>query len=512
MTAKVFFSLQQTPTIKDIQKIALNRYQVELANDLSVHCEQAQAMLERHQQEGALIYGVNSGFGPLAGYQLPDADAKTLQRNLIYHLATGVGDPIDVPTTRAIMATRLASLSRGFSAVPIRVLEILRDCLNAGVIPVVPSLGTVGASGDLTPLAHIALALIGEGHCWDQGQPAPAAKVLQQHKIKPLALKGREALALVNGVSAMTGLAVLNQYRADQLFHLNLSLGVGISEALAGQAQAYNPLLGQARPHPGQQHVHKLLNHWMADSQCLQYSEFKLAGSSPEWQVPHQDPYSLRCLPQIYGAIADQIEYHRKTTRQELTAASDNPLFFPHEDQIIHGGNFYGQHIAFVSDSLSQAVLKMCLHIERALNLICHPHLQKKYPAFLNAAANGLNSGLMGAQVTATALTAHLRGLAIPMATQSIATNGDNQDVVSMGTLAALKNQQMFPHAFTISAITAIALAQAMDLSDPTLYSSNTKAIYEQVRKTLPFIEKDQPLSEPIQIVAAKLMNEASDF
>lgn len=505
MKETITFASSQAIHSRQVARIAHGVAKVALDPSLQRQCQQSEDLLQRHQANDALIYGINSGFGPLAGFQLPDADALTLQRNLIYHLATGVGEPFDIPTTRAIMGSRLASLTRGYSAVPLRVLEILRDCLNSDVIPVVPSLGTVGASGDLTPLAHIALALIGEGKCWHNGKPAPASEVLTAAQIQPLEIRGREGLALVNGVSAMTGLAALNQQQAEHMCKLHLLLGFGIAEALGGQAQAYSPLLGQARPHPGQQKVHTYLNEWAQSSQRLSREAYKLADKNQQWQPPHQDPYSLRCLPQIYGAIFDVLANHQQTVNNELLSASDNPLFFSDQDQIIHGGNFYGQHIAFAADSLTQAVLKAALHIERSISRLCHPLLQNSYPAFLNPADPGLHSGLMGAQVTATAVVAHMRGLAVPMATQTIPTNGDNQDVVSMGTLAAIKCQQVIAHSYQISAIASIALAQAMDLSEATAYSHASQYLYRFVRKHVAALEGDRPLSDDIQNLAIHL-------
>ena len=383
------------------------------------------------------IYGVTTGYGPLACHHVLPGHAAELQRNLIYHLASGVGQPLSAPQTRAVMASRASSLARGFSGIGNAAFDLLLECLNRGVVPVVPEMGTVGASGDLTPLAHIALVLIGEGEAVLEGTRLPGAAALAAAGLSPVSLGHKEGLALVNGTSAMTGISCLNGVGARSATLFALRLAMLYAELLRAPAEAFDPRFGVARPHPGQRKAHRLLTRLAEGSRRLgvmvqppPFLELERAaqdGVLIDRTMP-QAPYTARCLPQIFGAVLDLVDFHDQCTITELRSATDNPLVFAEDEAVLHGGNFYGQHVAFAADTLQMAIIKLALHAERSLARLCDPLLNNGLPAFLQGGPIGRNSGFMGAQVTATALVAELRLQALPASIQSIPTNNNNQD------------------------------------------------------------------------------------
>jgi tyrosine ammonia-lyase len=490
------------------------------------------AYLARCVAERRLIYGVTTGYGPLARHHVAPEHAGALQRNLIYHLAAGVGAPLPDDHVRALMAARAASLARGYSGVGDAVFDLLLACLNRGVTPVVPERGTVGASGDLTPLAHVALVLIGEGRARAGGQEMPGADALRHAGLAPAALGHKEGLALVNGTSAMTGIAALNAERARRAAALTARLAVLHAEVLGGHAEAWDPRFGRVRPHPGQAAAHAALADHAAGSARLTPSVQpppRLAPamgddglfSAPE---PPQDAYTVRCVPQELGAVLDVLAFHERTVRTELNSATDNPLVFAPQGEdggaVLHGGNFYGQHVAFASDALATAVIKLAAWSERALARLCHPAHSRGLPAFLHGGAAGVNSGFMGAQVTATALVAEMRTLAVPASVQTIPTNNDNQDVVTLGTVAARKAGALLDMAWQALAVQALALAQAAELraraegaASPAAagFAPASLALVAAVRAVSPPLAEDRPLADDIARAAAHLERWAAD-
>lgn len=495
--------------IEDVFRVAVKGATILLDPGLEARLTASRAVMLRGIRTGKAIYGVTTGFGPLAGRMIEADDCSTLQRNLVYHLASGVGPPFSRAQTRALMFCRLVNLTRGYSAVAPEAPELLAQWLNKDLIPYVPSLGTVGASGDLTPLAHVTLALIGEGPVWYQGGPVPARERAEALGLPLLSLANREALAFVNGTSAMTGLAALNAATFASLSRRALNQGLFFAELLNGNREHYSPLLGRARGQIGQIQVLEILAQLTQKKARLKNrnTELGLSARATATDVPEpiQQPYTVRCLPQIYGAVWDVRRFHDDIVRREINAATDNPLFFAEEDEIIHGGNFYGQHIAFAADALNNAVIKTAIHLERKINRLTHPQLSPEFPAFLQPNQLGLQSGFMGAQVTATALVAEMRGRSVPLSIQSIATNGDNQDVVTMGTLAALKTSQLLDLLARLVAIDAMVCAQAYDLlpkAEQQKCSSTCEQIHREVREKVAFLEQDRPLSQDIETLA----------
>lgn len=468
-------------------------------------------LLERLAAEGRRIYGVTTGFGPLACHHIVPEEAEALQRNLIYHLASGVGPLYEREETRAMLAARILSLSRGYSAVREETLQFLCRCLNEDLLPCVPQMGTVGASGDLTPLAHLALGWLGEGEVQWRGERMAAQQALAAIGLAPLTLSYKEGLALVNGTSAMTGVAVRNAGLARRAIGWALRWTALYAEALQGKREAWDERFGLVRPHPGQQEAQRRLAALVSGSQKMASadglpridSSRACAGVIAD-QPLLQDPYSIRCAPQIYGAVLDVLDWHDRIVTTELNAVTDNPLFFPAEGDVLHGGNFYGQHIGFVSDALHMAVVKVAAHVERKIARITDPQLSHGLPAFLQPNRTGLQSGFMGAQVTASAILAEMRSEALPASIQSVPTNANNQDVVPMGTIAARKTRRALDHLFRLLAIDGMVMVQAMELRGAR-FSPAAVASQRWLRQTVPALVQDRPLGAELEHLALRL-------
>ncbi|MGQ9832116.1 MAG: HAL/PAL/TAL family ammonia-lyase [Thermochromatium sp.] len=519
-------------SLEDLGAVAAGQASLRLAPAARARMQQNSDLLERLIAEGQLIYGLNTGFGPLADRALDASQAESLQRGLIYHLCTGVGPLYSRAEVRAIMAARLANLVQGWSGVGPDLADFLLALLERDLTPAVPQQGTVGASGDLTPLAHIALAAIGEG--WmladDGGPPIAAAPALARAGLAPLQLKGRAALALVNGTSAMTAIAALNGLSLRRAIMQLARLTLGYGEVMRAHVDAWHPRLAEARPHPGQ----RLVTHWLwtlsQDSARLRrgpdpaptdvpsavHSSDPVAG--PDFgfirrQPLPQDAYSLRCAPQELGAALDLLDFHNSIVTTELNAACDNPLVDTDMAQVHHGGNFYGQPVAYAADALAMATVKLAVFAERAIARITDERLNDSLPPFLTGGRPGLDSGFMGAQVTASALVAEMRALAMPASIQSIPTNANNQDVVTLGTIAARLCRDLIAMLWRLLAIEALVVAQGMDLcyrrgTAPEDFSASSRALLAQVRAKSPPLDRDRPLSAEIETLAQVLRDQ----
>ncbi len=508
-------------TLGEIWAISEGRAAVEPGPGLSAHLARSRELLERLIAENRRVYGVTTGFGPLACQHVTPAVAEQHQQNLIYHLTSGVGAPFTIAETRAILAARLVSLSKGHSGIRPATFSLLVECLNRNVIPVVPSQGTVGASGDLTPLAHIALGLMGEGEIWLDGVPAPAAEALSRMELTPVTLAAKEGLALVNGTSAMTGLAARNGYLARQILAVSTRFSLLFAEVLGGKIEAYAPEISRVRPHPGQQRI-------AAELFALAQGSTRLeplteppridAAEAQDGVIADQpllqDPYTIRCAPQILGAVADTIDHHDRVVGCELNSVTDNPLLFPSVDDpaygfVRHGGNFFGLPVGLASDSLHTALIYLGVLGERQIARLCDPLLSGGLPPYLQGDRTGLQSGLMGAQVTASALVAEMRAGAMPVSIQSIPTNNNNQDVNPMGTVAARHTSRAIHSLFRLLAIEGIALAQAHDLRvaqrPDQRFSQASTALVREIRRHVEYLGQDRPLYRDIERLARAL-------
>ncbi|MGD1924481.1 MAG: histidine ammonia-lyase [Paracoccaceae bacterium] len=511
-SASKIVEITGTLSISDSIAVAEGRAVPVLSSDASERIVAAHGRLRTCVRQARLVYGVTTGFGPLANRQVGTHDIQLLQRNLIYHLATGVGDVADWVTARMIVVARLSSIAQGVSGASPELVARLLGLLGSPYAPRIPMKGTVGASGDLTPLAHMALALLGEGNFIDRdGSEVSSEKVLGTIG-GPFSLESRDGLALVNGTSVMTALAVLDVRRAERLIEMAERLTVGMAEILNGRAEAWHDAFARHRPHPGQVETAKRLRLFAKGSAMLveALAAETLLNPALAAQVverPLQDAYTLRCAPQVIGAARDMLATHLETTQRELNSATDNPLF-PEDAPALHGGNFMGQHIGFASDLLSNATLTLAAFAERQIARLTDERLNEGLPAFLHQGSCGLNSGLMGAQVTATAILAEMRSRSVPASMLSISTNGANQDHVSMGTIAARNARDHLKDFSMVLSILGLAVAQGIDCrGQSNRFASATLDLYRFVRDHSETLTEDRPLSPDILRLADAILN-----
>ncbi len=504
--------LAAAPSVEDIEAIAYGTRPATISPTGWQQIADAERYLRQLIEERRLVYGVTTGYGPLASTQIDPSASRALQRNLVYHLCSGVGEALSPAHTRATIAARIASVSRGHSGIRPGLVERLLAWLDAGLLPEIPAIGTVGASGDLTPLAHVARAVMGEGRARLGDGPWENAATLQRRLgWEPWELDGKDAIALVNGTSTSAGISAVSGAGASRAAVMCARLGTLYAELLGGHAEAFHPAIGAVRLHPGQEQAHRWLSALAADSQRLEPWQAEGAhlrtdqpAVQPDQPLP-QDAYTIRCLPQALGAALDSIDFHNTTVARELRAVSDNPLLFPQEQILLHGGNFFGQHLAFAADALNNAIVQMAVHSERRIHRITDPVRNGALPAFLQPRDTGLQSGFMGAQVTASALVAEMRTGAHPASIQSIPTNADNQDIVTMSTRAARQAALNLTHLYRVLAIEALILAQGVDLSGDRGFAAQSRRLVDWVRERAPALEDDRPLSEEIQALAADL-------
>ena len=450
-----------------------------------------------------IIYGINTGFGPMAQWRVDDEFLSDLQYNIIRSHSTGAGEPLDDIYVRASMIARLGSILQCRSGVHPEVAQLLVEFINRGICPFVPCHGSVGASGDLVQLAHIALTLIGEGKVHYKGEWRPTADVLKENGLKPIGIHIREGLSITNGTSVMTGIACVNQHYAVRLLDLSILASVWMNEI----ASSYNDLmaepLNECRRHIGQIEVARRMRELSADSRLLLNREHELYndGHINDTTFGHkvQPYYSLRCTPQIMGPILETLQQSGRIIEEELRSASDNPIVDPVTRNVYHGGNFHGDYISLEEDKVKIATVRMAMTAERQLNYLFHDRINGILPPFLNMGTLGLNYGMQACQFTATSTTAECQTLAMPNYVHSIPNNNDNQDIVSMGTNTALLCKTVIDNTYQVMSILFIALAQATDcLKISDKLSSATRREYEAVRQIIPLFIEDNPFYEQI--------------
>ncbi|HEY5924281.1 MAG TPA: histidine ammonia-lyase [Kofleriaceae bacterium] len=434
------------------------------------------------------VYGVNTGFGALAEVRISADQVARLQQNLVRSHASGVGGPLPREAVRAMMLLRAAVLATGRSGARIVCCERLCELLNAGVHPEIPARGSVGASGDLAPLAHLALGMIGEGRAEFAGEMLPAAEALRRAKLEPLVLEAKEGLTLLNGTQHMTaigGLAILDAEATALVADIAGALSL---EALKGTVRAFDERVIAARPHPGQIAVAKFLRELLVGSEIA--DSHKDCGKV-------QDPYSLRCMPQVHGATRDMLAFTRTVLEREAGSSTDNPLVFADTEEMISGGNFHGQPVAIALDAAAIAIAELANISERRVEQLVNPHLSSGLPPFL-APDSGLNSGFMIAQVAAAALVSENKVLAHPASVDSIPSSAGREDHVSMGATAALKLATIHDHVRTVLAIELLCAAQGIDLRRPLTTTKPLEAVHAAIRAKVPAMMVDRPLSPDI--------------
>lgn len=450
-----------------------------------------------------VIYGINTGFGPMAQWRVSDDHLKELQYNIIRSHATGAGEPLPDVTVKAAMLARIGTFLQARSGIHPSVIELLREFVNRGIYPFIPRHGSVGASGDLVQLAHIALCLIGEGKVHYHGAWRPTAEVMKAEGLAPMGIHVREGLSVTNGTSVMTGVSIVNQYFAENLLRYATIAAAWINEIADSFDDYMSVEENECRRQPGQQVIARWLRETSAGSGRLQRREHELY--DPErnrdtyFEHKVQAYYSLRCIPQIYGPVYDTLRNASEVIEHEVNSACDNPIVDPESRNIYHGGNFHGDYISLEADKVKIAMVRVAMTAERQLNYLFHDRINGILPPFLNMGTLGLNYGMQACQFTATSTTAECQTLAMPNYVHSIPNNNDNQDIVSMGTNSALLCGTVIDNAYQVMSILYIALAQATDcLGIAGKLAPRTRAQYQAIRAICPKFVADTPFYEEV--------------
>jgi histidine ammonia-lyase len=475
-------------TLQEVERVAVHGVSVRLSTEALQKIKSSRRLVEEILSSKQVVYGINTGFGKLCQVLIPKDQIQRLQRNLIVSHAAGVGRPLPVEVVRAMMLLRANVLAKGYSGVRPEVIQNLVVMLNGKVHPVVPEQGSVGASGDLAPLAHMALALIGQGRVVYGGREMSAARALREVGLSPLKLQAKEGLALTNGTQAMTAVGCLALLRAQRLAKTADISGALSLEALLGTPVSFHQQLQRARPHRGQRASARNLRTLVRRSQIV---------ASHRDCSKVQDAYSLRCMPQVHGAIRDALDYIQQVLAVEINSATDNPLVFPRLKLILSGGNFHGQPVALALDFLGIALCQLANIAERRIASLIDPNISQ-LPAFL-IQDPGRNSGFMMAQVTAASLVSENKVLAHPASVDSIPTSANQEDHVSMGMTAGRKAQKILENTEMVIGIELLCGAQGVDLRAPLKPGTGTMAAYKTIRKYIPQLDKDRVLASDVE-------------
>ena len=494
-------------TIKDINTLVKNPAVIVGINSESLkELKKVRQFLSKNMAS-QIIYGINTGFGPMSSHIIGKDQLLQLQENLIKSHAVGMGEPIRSDFVLAAMIVRLNTLVKGYSGATEELVLHLQNFINHRIIPVVPEHGAVGTSGDLVQLAHIALALIGEGEVFYKGKRLFTKDVLKECKIKPYILQAKEGLALINGTSVMSGISAMLTTEVESLLSIAVYTSGWSLEMANAFTDSFSEKIQALRPHAGQKEIAKKLRELLATSQLLQdrcaFNHKDGNGITDKvHQIPQdvQDVYSLRCTPQILGPIADSIKILRDIISIEINSVTDNPIIDRKNSTFLHGGNFHGDYIAYAVDQLKMTIVKLTMLSERRINYFLNQKVNRRFSPFINLNTPGITLGLQGLQFVATSTTANSQTLAFPQYVHSISTNADNQDVVSMGTDAALITAKVIENAFIVIAIEVLTLAQAVDYSkNKDKLSDGTKKLYVAIRDFFPAITDHRVLTEDLK-------------
>jgi histidine ammonia-lyase len=477
-------------TLENVREVAMDGRRVELSPAARKKIRASWEFLQTKVRSGDTFYGINTGFGLLSNVRIEDKDIETLQYNLLRSHSVGVGPCLEDEYVRAMLLLRAANLALGYSGVSLQLVEQILAVLNAGVCPLIPEQGSVGASGDLAPLAHLALVLIGEGRARYRGKEYSGAEALKKAGLKPIRLGPKEGLALINGTQFMAAIGVLNLLQAEYLCDAADLIAAMTVEAVRGTATAFEPEIQEVRPHPGQIHVAKRVREIM-----LSGGKSEIARSHANCQKV-QDPYSLRCIPQVHGASRDSLQFVRQVLEREINSVTDNPLVFPESGKILSGGNFHGQILAIAADLLSIAVAELANISERRIDKLVNPALSD-LPAFLTK-QGGLNSGFMIVQYAAASIVSENKTLCHPASVDSIPTSADKEDHVSMGAWGARKAARVVANTRRVLAMELLTAAQGIDLLRPLRSSRRLEVAHAQVRKKIPRLDADRIFHDDI--------------
>jgi len=484
--------------LEDLIKIARNRVGIGISNESKSRINKARKLIDRWVKNGERIYGVTTGFGALSDVTISYEDTKKLQKNILFSHAAGIGRHMEADVVRAMMALRVNDFCRGNSGLRIETIEKLSQLLNEGIVPVVPEKGSVGASGDLVPMAHLALVLIGEGEAFVDGERMSGARALRKRSLSPLVLEAGEGLALINGTQFMIALGCLALHDALNLCkHSDIAASMSL-ETLMGTRSAFDPRIHAARPHTGQ---------IKAADNMLRITENSGITSSHHDCSRVQDAYTLRCSPQVHGASWDAFGYVDNIIRVEMNSSTENPLIFTESEEFLSGGNFHGQPLALACDFLGIAISELANISERRIERLVNPQLSG-LPAFL-IEDGGLNSGFMIAQYAAASLVSENKVLAHPASVDSIPTSANKEDHVSMGSIAARKCRDIVANTEEVIAIELLCAAQGIDLFTNVKAGNGTLAAYNVIRSKVGYMKEDRILSTDIAKVK-ELLREGS--
>lgn len=497
--------------LNDFNEVVFFNQEVELSKEIVSGVEESFQFLKAFS-ENKVIYGVNTGFGPMAQYRIKEQDRTQLQYNLIRSHASGIGKPLTPLYVKSSILARLHTLSLGCSGVHPSVIYLMKELINRDITPLIFEHGGVGASGDLVQLAHLALVLIGEGEVFYKGERKSTDEVFKLENLKPIQVEIREGLALMNGTSVMTGIGIVNAFRSRQLLDWMLKASCAINEIVNAFDDHLSEGLNSVKKHDGQQQIALRMRTYLSDSKRIKKREEHLySGKNNEdiFKEKVQEYYSLRCVPQILGPVLDTLNNTEQVLENEINSANDNPIVDVKNKQVYHGGNFHGDYVALEMDKLKIVITKLTMLAERQLNYLMNSKLNEILPPFVNSGVLGFNFGMQGVQFTATSTTAENQTLSNPMYIHSIPNNNDNQDVVSMGTNAAVMTSKVVENAFEVVAIELITIVQAIDiLGGVDGFSSVTKKVYEEIRQIVPESKNDRALYPYLEKVKMHLVKQ----
>jgi histidine ammonia-lyase len=508
-------SIGQRVRLTDVESTAVSADPVAIDDTVRARVQASRRTLEKFVAEERVIYGVNTSMGGFVNYLVPVTMARQLQENLLNAVATNVGDHLDDVTVRAIMTSRIVSLSRGNSAISLTNLDKLIAVRNSGVVPCVPEKGSLGTSGDLGPLAAIALVCIGQWKARLDGEVLPGAEALRRVGIEPMELSFKEGLALINGTSGMVGLGSINIARARRLLQSYLLVSALSVEGLAGKTKPFDPRVHALKPHKGQQAVAKFLWETLADS-ALAVDELdtehllsgEMGDTAKAGSQSIEDAYSIRCTPQILGPVVDSLASIEQVVEDELNSSNDNPLIDPDEAEVFHNGHFHGQYVAMAMDHLAIALTTLMNLSNRRIDRYLDKSNSEGLPAFLCQENPGLRLGLMGGQFMTASLTAETRAKSMPISIQSLSSTGDFQDIVSFGFVAARRAREVLDNVAYVVAFELLCACQAVDIRGTQGLSPATRRLYEQTREVVPYLDHDVTITDYVEELAQRLLAE----
>ena len=495
-------------TLREMEQVLYNGETIRISEKLRSQVVASYEFLKEFSKD-KVIYGINTGFGPMAQWRIEDEHLKELQYNIIRSHSTGAGERLPDICVRAAMLSRLKTFLEGHSGVHVTLIDLLIEFINRGICPVVPRHGSVGASGDLVQLAHIALTLIGEGEVSYRGEIRPAGEVMAENGLEPLQMHIREGLAVTNGTAVMTGIGTVNYLQTERLLGWEILCSVMMNEIASSYDDFMSEVLNGLKFHPGQIRVAELMRSLSEGSKLLRNRKIELFHKSGEqvFKQKVQPYYSLRCVPQILGPVYDALMNAGQVIEDEVNSVDDNPIVDMASANVIHGGNFHGDYISFEMDKLKIAVTKMTMLAERQMNYLFHDRINGILPPFVNLGVLGLNYGLQASQFTATSTTAESQTLSNPMYVHSIPNNNDNQDIVSMGTNSALICRTVVENCSQVLAIHLMALVQAVDCLDVAdKLAPATRKLYDKVRGIVPVFKDDTPKYNEIKALQSIIL------